>query len=255
MEEKVFFKGKHGNICGILNEIKDSKEIVIICHGFSSHKNTSPPIFAKLLDSIKISSLRIDLDNQGESDLDFETGVCVKNYVDQIKSTYEYCKKLGYEEVSLLGTSFGGVCVGVAAHELTKENKKIKRICFRCTVIDNSTALRWEFGSEKFNEMMNSGIYNYYSKKKDQWFKVDFVQYFEKSQYSLFDYKDTLTMPMCCIQGDIDDEVDPNEVIKFCKEFDNCELRLIKGAKHSLAVNGDFTKSQQALVDFFSEEV
>lgn len=72
MEEKIFFNGDFGKICGILNQIENSSEIVIICPGFSSHKNTSAKISAELLATIGISSLRIDLDNQGESDLEFK---------------------------------------------------------------------------------------------------------------------------------------------------------------------------------------
>ena len=83
METKIFFEGEYGKICGILNESKNSKEIVIICHGFSSHKNTSAKVVAELLEKLNISSLRIDLDNRGESELDFSQ-VNITKYIDQI---------------------------------------------------------------------------------------------------------------------------------------------------------------------------
>lgn len=69
----------------------------------------------------------------------------------------------------------------------------------------------------------------------------------------MFDFTNELNMPICIIQGDIDTDVDPKEAIKYKEKFPKVKLNLIKGAGHSLSVDGDYTLSQKYLIEFFSK--
>lgn len=71
---KIFFKNsKKQKICGILDEPNsESDEIVIIIHGFSSTKDSGAKYVAEELSKRNINSIRIDLDNRGESEPRFE---------------------------------------------------------------------------------------------------------------------------------------------------------------------------------------
>lgn len=103
VERKVFFEGSFGKIFGVLHLVENSKEIVIVVHGFSSTKDTGAIQISQELNKVGLSAIRIDLDNQGEFELDFKEGVSIPNYVTQVEATIKYCKDLGFNEISLVG--------------------------------------------------------------------------------------------------------------------------------------------------------
>ncbi|MCA9458990.1 MAG: alpha/beta hydrolase [Nanoarchaeota archaeon] len=125
-EKKVFFDGELGKVCGILSETKDKNEIVIIIHGFTTHKNTSAKIMAEDLCELGISSLRIDLDSFGESELDYYNA-SVSNYIKQVEASVKYVEKIGFKNVSLIGSSFGGVVAIGYAMKYNNLNRMLLR--------------------------------------------------------------------------------------------------------------------------------
>jgi len=72
MKEKLFFKNSKGNkLCGILSSVNKDR-IIILCHGFSSNKDTQTfPILEKIFNK-NISTFRFDFYGHGESEGKFE---------------------------------------------------------------------------------------------------------------------------------------------------------------------------------------
>jgi len=246
MEEKVFFEGEFGKICGILNTINKDNETVIILHGLSANKSGGASIYAKELENININSLRIDLDNQGESDLDFVSQVGIPNYIKQVKSSIKFLKEQGFKDISFIGTSFGGLVALSTA--LTEKN--IKRIFLRAPVLDEQKALKAEFGEEKLEEYRKKG-YIPYTNGKGQNLNHSFDRYTTSKDYSMYDRAKAIKQSIKIIQGDKDDEVDYKIALEVIKLFPNAELDIIKGATHNLSVDGDFTIGLQKLKEFF----
>ena len=63
MKEKVFIKSNNLKICGLLSNPTDnvSKPLIILCHGFSSNKNSQKYVtLEKILNQNNISTIRID---------------------------------------------------------------------------------------------------------------------------------------------------------------------------------------------------
>jgi len=247
VETKVFFDGEFGKICGVLHKVDDSSEIVIVVHGFSSNKETGAVTISRELNKIGINALRIDLDNHGESDLDFESGVSIPNYVKQVEAAMDYCKGLGYKEISLVGTSYGGLVVFAVA----LGHPEIKRMVLRAPVVDyEEHAKKWEYSEEEMKEFKETGIVPYYNRHKKR-FDVTF-DFIEKSYpYSMYDNAGKVRIPTLIIQGDEDKSVDPKAAERAVKVFPNAKLHIIKGAGHKLAVNDDFSEGLDVLIDFF----
>lgn len=244
MEEKVFFDGELGKICGVINKVNKNKEIAIIVPGFSSSKDSGAKDIAKKLNEIGINTIRIDLDNMGESELDFETGATIPNYIKQINATINYCKSQRYTQITLVGTSYGGLAVFASA--LT--HPEIKRLIMRAPVVDYKKHAIEKYG-KKLVEIEKQGFVPY--EKNGKIYKRTFNSIKDAYPYSMFENAQKIKCPVLIIQGTDDKIVNPEDAKKSIKYFQNARLHLIKGASHHLGVNGDFSESLDALAEFF----
>jgi len=243
MEKKVFFNGEFGRICGVLHQVGNKNEIVIIVHGHSATKKTSAKINSDELNKIGINALRIDLDNQGESELDFKTGCNISNYIKQVEATINFVKKKGFKEISLIGTSFGGNVVLMTA----LKHPEIKRIFLRASTYDFQKELLTKFGVDRIKEFKNRGMISYDNKTY-----FDFNCYEDAKDYSIFEHAKEIKQPIMIIQGDEDKEVDYLVAQKILGNFPNARLHIIKGADHKLSVKGDFSEGIEVMKNFFS---
>lgn len=248
MEKKVFFDGEFGKVCGVLHKVDSISEIAIIVHGFSSTKDTAAVPISKKLNQIGVNALRIDLDNQGESKLDFQTGACIPNYVKQVESAINYCKDLGYKKISLVGGSYGGLVVFATA----LVHPEIQRMVLRVPVVDYKEHALWLYGADKLNQFKKKGYMPYYDKHNEK-LEVTF-DFIEKSYpYSMYENARNVKIPTLIIQGDKDEQVDYRAAKKAVKFFPNAKLHIINGASHDLAVDGDFSEGLNILIDFFKK--
>ncbi|MFT4283158.1 MAG: alpha/beta hydrolase [Candidatus Woesearchaeota archaeon] len=248
MEKKVFFDGEFGKVCGVLHKVDNVSEIVIVVHGFSSHKGTSAVPISKRLNAIGLNALRIDLDNRGESELDFKTGITIPNYVKQVRSAIDYCKSLGYKEISLIGGSFGGITVFSTA----LSSKDIKRMVLRVPVVDYKRHLERRFSSKELEKFKEEGFIPY-NKSNGEKLKFTVDCYLTAKDYSMFDHADKLDIPVLIVQGDEDEAVEWEFAKDVVKLFRNGKLTMIKGANHGLCVDGDYSEGLSAVVDFFKD--
>jgi pimeloyl-ACP methyl ester carboxylesterase len=246
MQEKVFFNGEFGKICGIIHKTKNAIEIAIIIHGFSSHKETAAKPISIELNKIGVDALRIDLDNQGESELDFSTRATIPNYVKQIEAAIDYCKRIGYKKISLIGTSYGGS----VAFAVVLKHPEINRMVLRVPVVDYKKHVEEKYGDKKLKQFKKQGFVPYYDKHNNR-FDVTF-DFIEKSYvYSMFKNAKKVKIPVLIIQGNKDKSVNPKDAEKVVSIFPNAKLHIIKGAGHKLDVNGDFSEGLKVLVEFF----
>jgi len=247
MQEKVFFNGPFGKICGVLHKVDDKKEIVILIHGFSSTKDRGTLNATQALENAGINAMRIDLDNRGESELDFESGATVPNYIKQVEATIKYCKEVGFKEISLVGTSYGGT----VAFAVALSHPELKRLVLRAPVVDYKEHVLWSYGKEKLQEFEKQGFVPYFSNTTKELLKVNFDYIIKSYPYSMYEHAKEVQIPVLIIQGDKDEDVDPEAAKRAVKFFPNAKLYMVKGAGHHLGVNGDFSEAHNVLVDFF----
>ncbi|GEM_PF-1783935 len=247
MEEKVFFEGDFGKICGVLHSVEVKNEVVIVIHGFSSNKESSAKSNSEKLNEIGINSLRIDLDNQGESDLDFKTKVSIPHYVQQVEAAITFVQSKGYKEISLLGTSFGGIVALATA----LNHPEIKRLFLRAPVLDYQKHLEKKLG-EKIEECKREKRIPHFNKAGEKTY-FNFNCYETAKDYSMFEQAPRIKQPIMIIQGDKDLSVDYHVAEEVVGLFLNAELKIIKGAGHNLGVDNDFSEGISIMKNFFSE--
>jgi len=237
--EKIFYKG----VCGIL-EHETFDEIVIMVHGYSSHKNTIGLVRAvEILKKLNISSLRIDLDNRGESDLELGKAA-VSDYVKNLEKAIEYVKSKGYDKIDLVGTSNGGmVCMAAALKH------KINKIFLRAPSSNYPGQRDFNAGQDYVNKWKENGVVERTTKEGDK-YNMYFDFYEDSKNYIMKDQVKDITCPVQIIHGDQDDDV-PLEHSKELK-FPNGKLHVIKGASHNLSVDGDYSEGWKVFEEFFS---
>lgn len=128
MEEKEVNIESTDNIIlnALLSTVSNDKKIVILCHGINSNKNEGE-MFTKLASQLReknINSLRFDFRAHGKSTgNDFE--MTPMKEVEDIKSVLKYVKQLGYQEIIILGASFGASIISILDYSQYKEVKAL----------------------------------------------------------------------------------------------------------------------------------
>ena len=242
--EKVFFNNYNNEkICGILEELDSEKqEIIILVHGFSSSKEGGAKIVAEELGKNNINSLRIDLDDWGESEPKFENAT-ITRYIETVKSAIDFCRRLGYKEVNLLGTSTGGLVVTATVLKYPE----IKRLILRSPSSSNDKDVLSMWGAENLKKAKENGyIYHIKSNGLKRKIKYDFIK--DGHKYTMYDKVKDIKIPTLIIQGTKDEAIPYKDTEKLAENFPLVTFELIKGADHSLGIDGDYTKSLEILI-------
>lgn len=246
---KIFFKNsKNQKICGILDEPNsESDEIVIIIHGFSSTKDSGAKYVAAELSKRNINSIRIDLDNRGESEPGFEKAT-ISGYVNTVISTINYFKKLGYKYIMLFGTSLGGLIAMATALRYPA----IKKLVLRAPVADYYELLLKRFSRDELAQFKKQGFY-YYTRPNGEKLRIhyDFIE--DSKKYSMYKKVKNIKCPVLIIHGTKDQIVNYRTSQKLVKGFKNAQLVLIKNADHGLSINGDLSQGLKVLANWFEK--
>ena len=146
--------GDHGKLSAVLQtpDNKNSYPLVIICHGFTSHKEFS--LLTKLADSLEakgIASLRFDFNGHGHSEGLFQD-MTVPNEIEDAKKVFQYAESLPeVSEISIAGHSQGGAVSSMVAGEL---NGKIKKaVLFAPAAVLRDDSIRGNLFGVQFDSL------------------------------------------------------------------------------------------------------
>ncbi|CAI9286086.1 unnamed protein product [Lactuca saligna] len=239
-QQKIVLRNNHGEkLVGILHDT-GSREIVILCHGFQSTKETSTMInLASALEKEGITAFRFDFAGNGESEGKFQYGNYCRE-ADDLHSAIQHFSEAKRVTSAILGHSKGGNVVLLYASKYHD---------IHC-VINVSGRYKTEGGVE---ERLGKG---YLEKVKKDGFidvkaKTGEVLY-RVTEESLMDRLNT-NMHEACLQidkdcrvltihGSNDSIVRVEEALEFAKIIPNHKLHIIKGANHG------FSKHQNELI-------
>ena len=230
MEEKVFYNSTDGTkLCGLISKVNNSKEIIILCHGLISNKESKNfNALVKELQLNNINSFRFDFRGIGESGSDFVDMTPTKEVAD-LEATISYIKNLGYEKINLLGTSFGGSIVALLNY---KEYNYINSIIFWYSALDYLYNIdnNYYFSISNKEIADKKGFVEIINKKSYKLGKDLF-----KEVYSLIPYKNiiNLDLPILFVHGLKDETVPSDLSVKVSKMCKKAQLELIKNGTHS----------------------
>ena len=246
MLQKLFFENSKGNkLSGIISTFQKDKPIIILCHGFSSSKNSRTFInLEKKLNENKISTFRFDFSGHGESDGLFEE-ITISQAVDDILSAIKYLKRLDYNKIGLIGSSFGGISSIMAA----SKTNDLFVLGLKCPVSDYEETIRLRKSEEEMQMWKEVG-FDFYIKKDKTALRLNYTFYEDFKNNNAYKAAEKINIPTLIVHGNNDTIVPINQSINTSKIIKNCKLEIINGANHFFSKEEEFEKMLNLLTDF-----
>ena len=254
-EEKIFYDSTDGiRLCGLLSVMNKSKNIVVLLHGLNGNKEEMNcfNVAVQQLQNKRINSFRFDFRAHGESTgIDYE--MTPTKEVEDLESTLNMLSKKGFENIVLLGASFGASIISLLDY-----NKyiSVKGLILWYGAIDYLSTIEEQgyFTKEHRKCAEDNGYYEIKSRKTGRTFKLGLPLYNEV--YSIVPYKKLIDceLPILFVHG-LSDEMVPYQLSESAyKQRKNAKLELIENGKHA------FSKDDVALnraidvsIDFINE--
>ena len=255
MEEKIFYDSTDNiKLCGLISKANDSKKIVVLCHGLNGDKTerNSFNSFVKKLQEQKINSFRFDFRAHGESSgNDYEMKPTKE--VEDLEKTIEYLNSDGYNEIVLLGASFGGSIISLIDYN---KYSSIKGLICWYGALDYFATIEAEgfFSKGHKNIADNNGWFEVKSKRTGKIFRLGKDLY--KEVYQIVPYKSLIKvkLPILFVHGLIDNMVPYELSIKVSEMCENSKLELIENGTHTFDndINA-LNKAIEVSVNFIKE--
>lgn len=117
MNEKLFYFSGKTKLCGILNKVNNTNELVVICHARASSKDSKPTtLLADMLSKSNINNFRFDFIACGESSGNI-SDYTVTNMINNLNDTLHKMKlDYGFKDFILIGCSMGARIISLANH-------------------------------------------------------------------------------------------------------------------------------------------
>lgn len=250
MEKKISFKNSKGKqLVGIINETGNKDWILVMAHGFSSSKNTKNFVkLSSMLEQKEISSFRFDFFGHGESEGEFEN-ITISEAVDDILKAIEYVKDLGYKNIGLLGSSFGGISSIMAS----SKTKDLFFLALKSPVSDYWELERLRYSEEELEAWKNKGVREYEDDGKLMKLSYSFVEDFDNND--AYTAAEKIKIPTLIVHGSADIDVPHSQSEKLVKYLSNAKLMTIKDANHRYTNEAHAQEMLDALYDFVISQV
>jgi uncharacterized protein len=253
MEQKLFFdNGKGSKLCGILNrpEGSDNKRIVILCHGFTTHKNR--PKYLRLAEEFtkkNVATFRFDFFAHGESEGKFED-ITISEGANDILKAIELVKSKGFSRIGLIGVSFGGISSAIAA----SKTKELKALVLVSPVSDYAEVLKLDYGGRGIKEWKETGFIGHKDPKGDTG-RIKYSFFEDVKKTIVYDVTHKITVPTHIIHGNEDKSVPVQQSIKTAKLIRNGEITILKGCNHNYLEKMHFERMIKTSVSFVMKNI
>lgn len=255
MENKVYYNSTDNiKLCGLFSRTNNSDKIVVLCHGLNADKTerNSFNSFVKKLQNKNINSFRFDFRAHGESTgNDFEMKPTKE--VEDLEKTIEYLKSYGFNEIIVLGASFGGSIISLLDYNKYDCIKGL--ICWYGALDYFATIETERFFSQEHKKIAErEGWFKVKSKRTGKIFRLGKDLYEEV--YKIIPYESLIKvkLPILFVHGLIDNMVPYELSIKVSKMCKNAKLELIENGTHTF--DNDINALNKAIdvsIDFISE--
>lgn len=234
MEEKFYYDSTDNiKLCGLLSKINDSNSIVVLCHGLKADK-TERNSFSKLVEKLQqnnINSFRFDFRGHGESTgNDFE--MTPLKEVEDLESTIKMLEDKNYNNIVLLGASFGASIISLFDNG---KYSSIKGLISWYGCLDYFATIEEDhfFSDEHMKIAKEKGYYEIISKRTGKSFKLGIKLYEEIHKLVPYEYLIKKDIPILFVHGTKDKMIPytlSEKVNKLCKES---KLELIENGDHT----------------------
>jgi len=246
-QSKLAFGYDFGQTSTILTEPKKGATgVIILCHGFLSNKESRTNIrLTELLVPKGFSTLRFDWFGMGESSGQF-SDITVTTCQSQLDSLLEDVKTKGYQDIGLIGSSFGGLLsILVAAN-----HPELFAIGLKCPVPNFPEMLELEFGKDGLSQWQQTHtIPNVIGGSEPIALKFKFYE--DCKHFNAYTEAKQITTPCLIVHGQQDELVPINQINQLNRSLaGEKNLLLLKKANHHFGRPEDFQKMSLALTEW-----
>ena len=251
MQEKLFFENTKGNrLCGILANPTSNKNgpIMILCHGFSTSKDSSTYVrLEKILNGKGISTFRFDFFAHGESEGEFED-ITISEAVDDILNAIRFLKELGYSKIGLVGSSFGGLASVIAA----SKTDDLFVLALKSPVSDDLGKLVAQESRQEIETWKEKGFI-YYTSGDGRGLRLNYSFFEDDEKVNGYEAAKKIKIPTFIVHGNNDESVPIEQSKKIVGLMENSRLGIIEGADHRYSKPEDFEKMLGLISEFIIE--
>ncbi len=239
-EQKMFLQFLPGEQTAVVlaNPPDATKRIVLLIHGFMSNKDSETHLeLTKRLLPKGIATVRLDLFGHGASDGLFQQ-LTLSRCLHQVEGLIAWMKEKGYEEISLVGSSFGGL---IAIHTAAR-HPEFKSLALKCPVSNYPPLWETRLGKDGMANWKEEGLFSFIF--DDQKARLEYGFYGDLLKVNTYADAARIKTPTLIVHGDADEDVPVDQSIRL---FDTLriarpskELVLIPGADHGFEKPEDF---------------
>ncbi len=241
MDKKLFYFSGETELCGVLNQVNNNKELVIICHARTSNKDSRPTtLIADMLSKYKINNFRFDFIACGEASGKI-SDYTITNMVHNLNDTlYEMKVNYGFETFILIGCSMGARIVSLVDYK----QFNIKKIILWYGALDYFRTI-FNLPSKKEKIAKKKGYYLI-----EKGVKLSYDYFVDERKY--FAYKNLYKwdVPKLFIHGTNDLYVNYKSSLKVSKKCKNSKLILIKNGDHGFHDEISMTLALKETINF-----
>lgn len=227
--EKIILKNNsEENLSGILQDA-GSNELVILCHGFRSSKESKTIChLGDALASKGISSFRFDFSGNGESEGNFEYGNYYKE-VEDLRTVVRFFREQNRDVTAILGHSKGGNVVILYALKY-KDVYSIVNVAGR---FDLKGGIKERLGEDFMERIRKDGFLDV-KDKTGKMYRVTEASLMERIGIDM--QAACMSLDENCrvltVHGSKDSTVPPSDAMEFSKLIRNHRLEIIEEADH-----------------------
>ena len=250
MKNKVFFESSKGHrLCGILSKPSARGVVNILCHGFSSSKESKTNIrLEEVLKNSQISTFRLDFFGHGESEGKFEE-ITISEAADDVLSAVRFLKESGYVKIGLIGSSFGGLASLIAA----SRTRDISFLALKSPVSSYMGRLVARFDEKIIQSWKDKGILSVNTSEGEE-LRLNYSFFEDAEKINVYACCEKITIPALIVHGSEDETVPVGQSRKASAHMKNCRLEIIRGADHKYTNPDDFEKMLDLISEFVIEQ-
>lgn len=243
-EKKFYFTYNNLKLCGILNKINETNEIVVICHARTSSKDSRPTTnLANELTKNNINNFRFDFVSCGESDGNYNE-YTVSKMITNLEDTLKMLKQdYNYTKFILIGCSMGGRIVSL----INSEKYDVEKIILWYPALNYHSRL-FNLPTKKEKIAKKQGFYTI-----EKGCKLSYEYFKDERKYLAYKNLYKFNIPICFIHGTNDPYVSYKNTVKISKKIKNAKLILINDADHGFHKKAHMKEAMKETIEFIKE--
>ena len=248
MDESLTFKDAQGHrVAAVLSRpSRPASGIVVLCHGFLSHKNsTTNTTLTRMLNEAGLATFRFDFFGHDESEGPFED-ITISVAIEQADAAVALARSRGYDRIGLVGSSFGGL----VAILTTAQRQDIACLALKCPVVDFAEEFRLEFGPGELAEWQSTDtIPNLLGGPAR--IRLKYALYEDCLRHIAYEPASKIVSPTLIVQGKCDELVPLHQSQRLLSALRGPKrLDLLPEADHQFSRGEDFQTMTAAISDW-----